>query len=99
MLLLELPLLDRILPDDDRPLIPPENEVLRGEIGGEGGGCSVLMGDWRTGELTLEPFPARSKEGISRGMEQGDAEIWVGEKTGKAGRSYLLQTHRFQRCI
>lgn len=99
MLLLELPLLDRILPEDDRPLTPLENEVLRGEAGGEGGGCSVLMGDWRTGELTLGLFPARSKEGISRGVEQGDAEIWVEEKTGKAGRSYLLQTHRFQRYI
>jgi len=85
VLLLELPLLDRILPDDDRPLTPLENEVLRGETGGEGGGCSVLMGDWRTGELTLEPFPARSKEGISRGVEQGDAENWVGEGNGKTG--------------
>ena len=82
MLLLELPLLDRILPDDDRPLTPLENEVLRGETGGEGGGCSVLTGDWRTGEATSEPYPARSKEGISRMSEQGDAEIWVGEGTG-----------------
>lgn len=75
VLLLELPLLDRILAEDDRPLTPLENEVLRGETGGEGGGCSVLTGDWRTGELTPEPFPARSKEGISRVAEQGDAEI------------------------
>lgn len=75
VLLLELPLLDRILPEDDRPLIPLENDVLRGETGGEGGGCSVLTGDWRTGEFTPDPFPARSKEGISRVAEQGDAEI------------------------
>ena len=42
VLLLELPLL---LPDDDLPLIPPENEALCGETGGEGGGFSALMGD------------------------------------------------------
>ena len=77
MLLLELPLLDRILPvpDDDRPLGPLENEALRGETGGEGGGCSVLTGDCRTGEFTPELFPARSKLGISRVTEQGDVEI------------------------
>jgi len=75
VLLLELPLRDRMLPDDDRPLTPLENEALRGETGGEGGGCSVLTGDWRTGELTPEVFPPRSKVGISRVAEQGDAEI------------------------
>jgi hypothetical protein len=68
--LLELPLLDRTLPDDDRPLTPLENEVLCGETGGEGGGCSVLTGDWRMGESTPELFPARSKEGISRMAEK-----------------------------
>lgn len=73
MLLLEL--LDRMLADDDRPLVPLENEVLCGETGGEGGGCSVLMGDWRMGEFTPELFPARSKEGISGVAEQGDDEI------------------------
>jgi len=72
VLLLELPLL---LPDEDRPLIPLEKEVLRGETGGEGGGCSALTGDWRTGELTPELLPARSKEGISNIIEQGDAEM------------------------
>lgn len=48
VLLLELPLL---LPED-WPLAPLENGVLRGEAGGEGGGCSTLTGDWRVGELT-----------------------------------------------
>jgi hypothetical protein len=75
VLLLELPLLDRILPDDDRPLAPLEDEALRGETGGEGGGCSVVTGDWRTGELTPELLPARSKEGISRAVGQGDDVI------------------------
>ena len=74
MLLLELPLLDRMLPEDDRPLAPLENEALRGEIGGEGGGCSVLTGDWRMGEFTPELLPARSKEGISRAMGKGGEE-------------------------
>lgn len=72
--LLELPLLDRMLPDDDRPLTPLENDALRGETGGEGGGCSVVTGDWRMGEFTPELFPARSREGISRVAEAGDAE-------------------------
>lgn len=39
VLLLELPLLD------DLPLIALENEALRGETGGDGGGCSALTGD------------------------------------------------------
>ena len=73
--LLELPLLDRILPDDDRPLAPLENDALRGETGGEGGGCSVLTGDWRMGEFTPELLPARSKEGISRVAEKGGEDI------------------------
>ena len=74
VLLLELPLLDRTLPDDDRPLAPLEDEDLRGEIGGEGGGCSVLTGDWRTGEFTPELVPPRSKEGMSRAAERGGGE-------------------------
>lgn len=74
MLLLELPLLDRMLPDDDRPLGPLEDEGLPGEVGGEGGGCSVLTGDWRTGEFTPELFPPRSKEGMSRGAGRDDDE-------------------------
>lgn len=71
VLLLELPLL---LPEEDRPLIPPENEALRGETGGEGGG-STLTGDWRTGELTPELFPPSSKLGISDTIEEGEAEM------------------------
>lgn len=99
VLLLELPLLDRILPEDDRPLTPLENDALRGETGGEGGGCSALTGDCRTGELTPEPFPARSKEGISRVAEQGEAELCLGTGIANASQSYLLRIHRYQHCI
>jgi len=74
VLLLELPLLDRTLPDDDRPLVPLEDEGLRGEMGGEGGGCSVLTGDWRTGEFRPELLPPRSKEGMSGAAGQSDDE-------------------------
>ena len=42
VLLLELPLL---LPDEDRPFVPLQKEVLRGETGGEGGGGSATSGD------------------------------------------------------
>ena len=75
VLLLELPLLDRMLPDDDRPLAPLEDEGLRGEMGGEGGGCSAVTGDCRTGELKPEFLPPRSNEGMSRAAGRGGGEI------------------------